>query len=87
LLAVQGPKRAAVNCSKGFRLGLPETQWEQIVFLRPRIAEAIFFFTLFASFENCGAWSAIQWFVMTTSEIQAKPNSGERGWSGFPRRD
>ena len=47
-------KRAAANCSKGFRLGMPATPWVRSCFI-PTGGSAKRFNSYSPSFENCGA--------------------------------
>src|SRR5215813_12237451 len=48
------PKRAAANCSKGFRLGMPATPWIRSCFI-PTDGSAKRYSSCSPSFENCGA--------------------------------
>src|SRR6516165_1011424 len=48
------PKRAAANCSKGFRLGMPATPWVRSCFI-PTDGSAKLYSSCLPSFENCGA--------------------------------
>src|ERR1700739_1649409 len=48
------PKRAAANCSKGFRLGMPATPWVRSCFI-PTDGSAKRYSSCSPSFENCGA--------------------------------
>src|SRR5215469_2409504 len=48
------PKRAAANCSKGFRLGMPAIPWVRSCFI-PTNGSAKRFSSCSPSFENCGA--------------------------------
>src|SRR5580704_3504741 len=82
----RSPKRAAVNCSKGSRLGMPETPWERLCFI-PTDGSAKRYNSCSPSFENCGACVRhSNGSVITTWSYRPTPFR-ERGWSGrFPRR-
>src|SRR6516162_6347505 len=82
----RSPKRAAANCSRGSRLGMPETRWVRLCFI-PTDGSAKRFNSCSPSFENCGACvRRSNGSVITTWSCRPTPFR-EHSWSGrFPRR-
>src|SRR6516225_9044258 len=74
------PKRAAANCSKGFRLGMPATPWVRSCFI-PTDGSAKRSNSYSPSFKFRELWSVrqtFQWFRDHDVELPANPIQGTR---------
>src|SRR5262245_33586702 len=72
------PKRAAANCSKGFRLGMPATPWVRSCFIATD-GSAKRYSSCSPSFENCGACVRHSNGSMITTWSYRSIQYGERG--------